>query len=398
MKILFYRYGSICEDDILSCFMESGHEVSQITDEITNKKITFADSAKLVSDELNSQPADCVFTINFFPSISEVCNIYHIRYISWIVDSPVLELFSSAITNPYNRVFLFDRVQYNEIAPLNPSCVFHYPLAVNVVNKQKVIGDALSKGGKELSGFSSDVSFVGSLYTEKSPFDKLSPNAPEYLKGFLEGLLEAQLKVYGYYFVPEILTDDVVQEFKKYMPDYYQYPFKTFITDKDIVSQHYIGNKITAMERCKMVETITEHRRLDLWTASDTSQLSCSNLINHGTCKTLTEMPIIFNQSKINLNPTSKAIRSGVPLRIFDVFACEGFVLSNYQIELAELFVPGEDFVYYDSVEAIPEVINYYLEHDNERREIAHNAYVKVRDNYSYMLRLNGLLLKAFSL
>lgn len=109
-------------------------------------------------------------------------------------------------------------------------------------------------------------------------------------------------------------------------------------------------------------------------------------------------MPIIFNQSKINLNPASKAIRSGIPLRIFDVFACEGFVLSNYQIELAELFVPGEDFVYYDSVEAIPEVINYYLEHDNERREISHNAYVKVRDNYSYMLRLNGLLLKAFEI
>jgi len=107
-------------------------------------------------------------------------------------------------------------------------------------------------------------------------------------------------------------------------------------------------------------------------------------------------MPVIFHESRININPTSKAIRTGVPLRVFDIFACEGFMISNYQPELCEMFVPGEDFVYYESIEQVPELARYYLEHENERREIAHNGYIKVKEQYSYMVRLNRLLLKAF--
>ena len=392
MRILFYRYGSICEDDILNCMQESGHEVTEIKEEITNKNVTFAQSAELVAKSLESKAEDCVFTINFYPAISEVCNIYHIRYISWIVDSPVLELFSKSITNPWNRVFLFDRVQFEEIAPFNPNCVFHYPLAVDVFGKQKVIKEATPDLIKK---FSSDVSFVGSLYTEKSSFDKLK-NPPEYLQGYLQGIIEAQLKVYGYYFVKDMLTQDIVNQFIEHMPDFYRYPLESFLTDEDTISQYYIGNKITAVERPRIMKLLADKMKIDIYTGSNTRNMP-SNLKNHGFVKTLTEMPIVFHESKINLNPTSKAIRSGVPLRVFDIMACEGFMISNYQIEMAELFVPGEDFVYYESIEQIPELVDYYLEHDSERKEIAHNAFVKVRDEYSYMKRLNELLLTAFS-
>lgn len=75
MKILFYRYGSICEPDIIEAFEELGHSISQITEEITNKDISWGNSARLVSQTLLSHPQDCVFTINFFPAISDVCNI-----------------------------------------------------------------------------------------------------------------------------------------------------------------------------------------------------------------------------------------------------------------------------------------------------------------------------------
>ena len=139
MKILFYRYGSICEPDIISGFQELGFTISQITEEITNKELTWKESTKLVSQYLLEHPQDCVFTINFFPHISEVCNIFKIPYISWIVDSPVMELFTKPIQNPCNRIFLFDKEQYREIEPLNPGHVFHFPLAANVKQKQGVI-------------------------------------------------------------------------------------------------------------------------------------------------------------------------------------------------------------------------------------------------------------------
>ena len=392
MKILFYRYGSIFEPDIIKGFEELGHTVSQITEEITNKDFLFGDCARVVGNFLIEHPQDCVFTINFFPIISDVCNIFKIRYICWSVDSPVMELFSKSIQNPCNRIFLFDRMQYTEIAPLNPGNVFHFPLAVNVTDKQNVIQQASIS---DLERFSSNVSFVGSLYTEKCPYDRLN-TPPAYLSGYLNGLMEAQLKVYGYYFVEELLPDNIVEEFKAHMEHFYTYPLETYLTDRQTLAQLYIGSKITAIERVRTFTMLSEHFDVDLYTASDTSSLP--RIHNRGLAKTLTEMPIIFHKSKINLNPTSRSIRSGLPLRIFDILGCGGFVLTNYQPELPELFTPGEDLVAYSSLEELNELVAYYLEHENERKEIAYNGLQKVKTYYTYPIRLEQMLQLAFGL
>ncbi|WP_075721662.1 CgeB family protein [Roseburia sp. 499] len=392
MKILFYRYGSICEPDIIEGFEELGHTVSQITEEITNKNLVFGDSARIVSNYLMEHPHDCVFTINFFPIISDVCNIFKIPYICWTVDSPVMELFAKPIQNPCNRIFLFDRAQYNEIAPLNPGHVFHFPLAVNVKAKQQVVKNA---SAAERKRFSSDISFVGSLYTEKCPYDKLT-NPPEYLSGYLNGIIESQLKVYGYFFVEDLLTDEIVQSFKACLPGFYTYPLDTFLTDKITTAQLYIGNKITAVERLRTMEILSKHFNLDLYTGSDTSTLPKVN--NRGFAKSLTEMPVIFHESKINLNPTSKAIRSGLPQRIFDIMGCGGFVLTNYQPELPEIFELGCEVAAYGSLEELKDMAGYYLEHETERLEIAHNGYEKIARDYNYPGRLEQLLRLAFSI
>lgn len=391
MNILFYRYGSICEEDILKCFNDSGHTCTTIEEEITDKSITGADTLKLVDEELSKRSFDCIFTINFYPSISELCNVYHIRYICWIVDSPVLELFSVSIKNPWNRVFVFDRALYDDIKAYNPKCIFHYPLAVDTSAKQKVIIEAVNNGSA--SRYQSNISFVGSLYTEKDPMSDMK-GIPDYAKGFLDGLSEAQLRVYGYYFAQDQLTDKIINIFKECKSDYYSMKADNFLSDRILIGQYYLGNHITALERERLIALIAEKLPIDVYTRSNTSKIKSANC--RGGCETLTEMPVVFHESRININPTSKAIRTGVPLRVFDIFACEGFMISNYQPELCEMFVPGEDFVYYESIEQVPELAGYYLEHENERREIAYNGYIKVKEQYSYMVRLNRLLLKAF--
>lgn len=391
MKILFYRYGSICEPDIIEALKENGHIVTEITEEITNKNFVLADCAAVVSESLLNHPQDCVFTINFFPVISDICNIFHIPYLCWIVDSPILELWSKSIQNPWNRIFLFDREQYREIAPFNPECVFHFPLAVNITGKQQAVQKASSTMRQQ---FASDCSFVGSLYTEKCLYDHLQ-NPPDFLRGYLDGLMEAQIRVYGYNFIDEVLPDNIVDAFKEHFPDFYQYPRDTFLRDKTILSQFYIGNKITAMERMRIIKALSEQVSLDLYTGSDTSMLP--NVHNCGYAKTLTEMPVIFHESKINLNPTSKSIRSGIPLRVFDIMGSNGFVLSNYQPELCELFEPGVEFDYYGSLEELIDKTHYYLNHEKERSEIAHNGFLKTAQLYNYPKRLHELFSLAFS-
>lgn len=44
---------------------------------------------------------------------------------------------------------------------------------------------------------------------------------------------------------------------------------------------------------------------------------------------------------------TSKPIRTGLPLRIWDILGAGGFVLTNYQTEIPEYFEIGKDLETY---------------------------------------------------
>lgn len=391
MNILVYRYGSICEPDFITGFETLGNHVHELSYEVTNKNLSPQEQVQLVSQELDKHSYDFVFSINFFPTLSEVCNIYHIRYICQTVDSPVMELFSHSVANPWNRIFVFDKQQYREISPVNPGCVFHLPLATNPSRWNSVIAGA---SPARITEFTSDISFVGSLYTEKCPYDRFT-GENTYLGGYLDGLMNAQMKIYGYHFLEEIISDSMVEEFRSQLPGFYV-PTEHFRRDDRIAMVRlYLDAKISAKERLHLMNLIGRNYKLDLYTGSDTTGLP---VCNRGLVKTLTEMPLVFHYSKINLNITSKSIREGLPLRIFDILGCGGFLITNYQAELPDLFVPDEDLVVYESDEDLLEKINYYLNHDNVRKEIAHNGYEKVCKLHNYPERILQMISLAYGL
>ena len=95
-------------------------------------------------------------------------------------------------------------------------------------------------------------------------------------------------------------------------------------------------------------------------------------------------MPCVFHLSKINLNISLRSITSGIPLRCLDILGANGFLPTNYQPELAEFFIPDEDFVMYESEDDFLQKIEYYLSHEAERKEISYNGWKKVNQNFSY--------------
>lgn len=48
MNILIYRYGSICEPDIITGFQSLGNQVSEITAEIYNKNLSPSEGVTLL--------------------------------------------------------------------------------------------------------------------------------------------------------------------------------------------------------------------------------------------------------------------------------------------------------------------------------------------------------------
>lgn len=389
MKILFYRYGSICEPDILAAFQSYGVTVIEETTEIYQKNLLSSTRADLVNTHIMEHSPLFVFSINFFPVIAEVCHIHNVLYLCWSVDCPVMELFAGPIQYPTNRIFLFDKEQYKYFHPFNPDCIFYLPLASSIDRFDSVIASISSSDRKK---YQADISFIGSLYSEKNWYKKLV-GLPPYLKGYLDGIIDAQLQIYGYNFMEESLTDEIVTEVKNAISDkvaFYSYP--TLIKDpaKYTIAHLCMGFQVAETERIRTLNALAEHFKVDLYTASDTSPLK--NVHTHGSIESLKGMPKVFHLSKINLNMTIKSIQSGLPLRILDIMGCGGFLMTNYQTELTDYFEIGRDLEAYSSMEELIDKCAFYLEHDDIRQEIARSGYEKIKKHHTYPHRIAEML------
>ena len=113
MKVLFCKWGSICEAGIEHALQELKMETDYVTQGL---KHTDYDTAYLkeVARSLDAKTYDYVFSINFVPIISKVCNFYHQKYMCWTVDHHSLQLYFKDLRNSCNRVFMFERMQYEK--------------------------------------------------------------------------------------------------------------------------------------------------------------------------------------------------------------------------------------------------------------------------------------------
>jgi len=66
MKVLFFRYRSICEPDIIDAFMELGLEVIEFGIDIEDKSLVSKEIINKLSKKLMDNPVDIVFSINFW--------------------------------------------------------------------------------------------------------------------------------------------------------------------------------------------------------------------------------------------------------------------------------------------------------------------------------------------
>ena len=375
MNIIFLDWPCFCRESTLNALKTLGHAVSFfIHPEYTSRKSSDFDRA--FDQYINNNPHDLFFSYNYYPLVSEGCKRHNIPYISIVYDSPFVALYSYTIVYPCNHVFLFDRAQYEELHNMGITTVHYMPLAGDTAHIKHLL--ALPH---EKERYQADISFVGSLYNEDhNLFDRLS-GLSEYAKGYLSSIMESQLKVYGYYFIEKLLTKEILSEMKASIP--YEAGYTGIETDEFIYGDYFIGRKLTEMDRIRTLTSVAKEHPLHLYTLNRNFQLP--GVKNMGAVDYDREMPYVFYYSKINLNITLKSIKSGIPLRAIDIMSAGGFLLTNYQPDFLEHFIPDEDFVYYTDLKELNEKIAYYLIHEKERKKIAENGQRKIHELHSFV-------------
>lgn len=387
-RILYYDWNSLMQRDMLLTLQQEGYEVV----------LTTQRAADYVHDEkfmeyleqmiLQHKPEVC-FSFNFFPVISKVCQRNNLLYVSWIFDSPALPLYSDEVHNSCNRIFHFDYGNCEHLWQRGVEHLYHLPLAARAGRTEHLLKSNPNAVLKNGTASWDGITFVGQIYDKKNFYDQIQ-FLPERLAGYLEGLMEAQKRIWGYNFLEECIEQKGMSEIGKYVK--LECPKQFFYTPAFVFANLFLGQKLTAMEREEALVRLGAVAPVRLYSDSYPESLKqCSQLQYAGLVDSCNEAPLVYHGSKINLNMTLRTIRTGIPLRIFEIAEAGGFILTNYQQELMECFEPDKEIVIFGSMEEMEEKAQYYLTHEEERRQIAQAAERRLCAEHTLQSRIERL-------
>lgn len=317
-------------------------------------------------------------SVNFLPLISDICENKNIKYISWVYDSPLHIRRKNTLKNACNTIYFFDRVQADTYRQEGVEGARYLPLA----SSPKVFG--IGETVSDNKEYTSDVAFLGQLY--KSEFYDIAGGLSQYNRGYLEAVMDAQIVIPQGYLVDEMLDSDVMGSINK---DFLKKSNGTYMVTKEELS-YTLAKEITGRLRVTALSVLQNRFDVDVYSGDRSEQLN--NVNYKGYADYYNRMPEVFTRSKINLNISLCTIQSGIPLRVIDIMACRGFVISNAQPELYEYFVPGQDIEIYEDIPDLVYKVKYYLEHEEQRKQIAENGYKKVCTEFNFEHRVKTML------
>lgn len=94
-----------------------------------------------------------------------------------------------------------------------------------------------------------------------------------------------------------------------------------------------------------------------------------------------------------SFNQNSRRIKAVSPNpRTFEIAGCGTLQLTDVRSDLARFYAPGTEIVTYSSPGELMDKIEYYLTHEEERREVALNALRRTMQEHTYPHRMGQML------
>lgn len=383
MKILMYDWPSFTGDAIRKMFKKKHIQVETYYYYPLASMEEDGVFVEKFSKKIAGGVYDFVFSINYIPVVAIACHTQNIPYVSWSYDNPLnISYIENTLHFPTNYVFLFDKSQAEGYIAQGYERIWHLPLAVDTSYY-----DTFKPGTKDWQKYKSQISFVGQIYN--STYPKIIVPLGEFERKYLDSLINVQTDLYGAFVIDNYLNDDIINKINTCYSE--KLADKEFQITKKKLS-YSMSTYVTFKERVAILSLLSKKFDVSLYSGDEHPLLTEARQC--GRVDYNTETPYVFKCSDINLNITLKCLQTGIPLRALDIMGCGGFLLSNYQEEFLDWFVPGEDFVYYEDFGDAYEKAAFYLENSDLRKQIALNGYSKVKEHFSYEERLNFIASK----
>lgn len=383
-RVLVYEWKAYLYYDIYEALGSLGYTIDKMQMKLMNYDVDPA-FAMAMEKKIRENDYDFVFSVNFFPQIAEVCHDRDLVYACWACDSPLISMYNEAVFYDTNRIFHFDRAREIEFYSMGIKNLWHLPLASNP-KRLMTCARALSKSGRYEKY---DISFVGRMY-EKNSYDVIKDKLDPYTRGYLDSAITAQSRLWGSNITDLIMTSDMMVRLSENF-DLKKSP-GSFSNLGLIFDTTVIGFKVAYEARVRVLNELSVEFPHDVTLFTSDRADDLQMVRNMGSADYMTEVPYINNMSRINLNLTIPNIRTGIPLRVWDILGAGGFCLTNYQEELEEYFTDGKDLAWFKSDEELLDKAKYYLNHESEREKIAIRGREALTELGDYRDRMSEML------
>lgn len=325
---------------------------------------------------LRNSPVDIVLSMNFSPTVSCACSDLGIPYAAWIYDSPLQSLYHPQAMNNTNHFFIFDKHLLRTQKERGLPNLHYLPLAANTTR----LGQMRITASDE-QAYSCDISFVGMQYID---------GRYAYFRNHLSENLKEELNNISYSMIGRWDDNDRIhntmsRELIAAMLDLIDNKPEdaTYMPDRTYFEDVVIARAVAYTERRLMMEAVADIS--PRWYGADIASKDRIPGVNYRPRLYYEDtLPKAYNLTRINLSSCLHSISSGIPLRVFDIMGAGGFIITNYQPEIPELFEVGEEIVVYHSFDEMRELCKYYLAHEEQRIRILIAGYERIIKNYNH--------------
>ena len=142
--------------------------------------------------------------------------------------------------------------------------------------------------------------------------------------------------------------------------------------------------------RVKFIESVCQRvPQLRIWSGNLSALPLHSSLHGHYMGQAWgRDMYQVLRSSQITLNHHGDVAPYANNMRLFEATGVGTCLITDWKENLKEMFEPGKEVLTYRSPDECAELIQYYLEHDEERRAIGYAGQTRTLREHTYYLRM----------
>jgi len=318
---------------------------------------------------------DYVFTINFNQYVSEACELLKIPYLAWVIDTPCYSVYDKAINNSCSFTFMYDVAVAQRLRDQGVKQVYHLPVAANLARINQVLQH------EDDTSLANDIVLVGNL-TKTEYHSFIMPKLTTATLASCNSLIESLNTPSDTFELAEQISEDLIASIRQ--ESGYHLVGDHHLTTAEKLP-YLLGREHSWRERIELIHTLEQRLPIRVY-GNNEWQTFAKGYAGYADHYSL--MPKIFKHAKININLARSFVEYGLPLRVFDVISCGGFLLTNEKQDLHQLFSNGKDLVIFRDTQDLMEICEYYLEHDAERQAVAAHGLATLMENHTYHHRM----------